>query len=84
MNPYLTQLHSYPFEKLAHLKQGITPPAHKTAITLSIGEPKHATPDFIQHALTQNLAGLGNYPTTKGLPELRASIATWIIQRFTR
>jgi N-succinyldiaminopimelate aminotransferase len=82
MNPYLTQLHPYPFEKLATLKQGILAPADKSHIALSIGEPKHATPDFIQQALVQNLSGLGNYPTTKGLPELRSAISQWLERRF--
>lgn len=82
MNPYLTQLHPYPFEKLARLKQGITAPADKSHIALSIGEPKHATPDFIRQALIANLSGLGNYPTSKGLPELRGAISQWIERRF--
>ena len=82
MNPYLNQLHPYPFEKLARLKQGITVPADKAPIALSIGEPKHPTPEFIQQALVQHLNGLGNYPTTKGLPELRGAISRWIEKRF--
>ena len=48
MNPNLTLLHPYPFEKLAQLKNGITPPADKSPITLSIGEPAHETPQFIK------------------------------------
>ena len=82
MNPHLQLLHPYPFEKLATLKQGITPPADKAHIALSIGEPKHATPQFIQEALLQHLQGLTQYPTTKGLPELRQAIAGWISRRF--
>ncbi len=82
MNPYLTQCHPYPFEKLSSLKQGITPPAEKAHIALSIGEPKHPTPAFIQQALINNLSGLGNYPTTKGLPQLRGTISQWIEKRF--
>ena len=82
MNPHLQQLHPYPFEKLANLKQGITPPADKAHIALSIGEPKHATPHFIQEALLQHLHGLTQYPTTKGLPVLREAIAEWLSRRF--
>ncbi|MFZ4701003.1 MAG: succinyldiaminopimelate transaminase, partial [Candidatus Methylumidiphilus sp.] len=47
MNPHLNKLQPYPFEKLARLKQGITPPAGKTHIALSIGEPQHPTPKLI-------------------------------------
>lgn len=82
MNPHLSLLHPYPFEKLATLKQGVTPPADKAHIALSIGEPKHATPVFIQEALVRHLQGLTQYPTTKGLPELRQAIADWIGRRF--
>ncbi|WP_031433170.1 succinyldiaminopimelate transaminase [Methylomarinum vadi] len=82
MNPNLNQLHPYPFEKLNKLKQGVTPPADKDHISLSIGEPKHPTPHFIQETLLAHLHGLGNYPTTKGLPELRQAIAAWISKRF--
>ena len=82
MTPYLSHLHSYPFEKLAQLKQGITPPPDKTHIALSIGEPAHAAPEFIKDALVNHLNGLGTYPTTKGLPELRTVIAHWLSWRF--
>ncbi|EIC27939.1 MULTISPECIES: succinyldiaminopimelate transaminase [Methylomicrobium] len=82
MTPYLHKLQSYPFEKLAALKQGITPPAGKRHIALSIGEPAHATPHLIQEALLTHLNGLSNYPTTKGLPELRQAIAVWLARRF--
>lgn len=82
MNPHLTQLHPYPFEKLAQLKQGFVPPADKVHIALSIGEPKHATPDVIAKALVENIAALGRYPTTKGLPELRGAIREWLARRF--
>jgi N-succinyldiaminopimelate aminotransferase len=82
MNPHLQLLHPYPFEKLASLKHGITPPADKAHISLSIGEPKHATPHFIQEALLQHLHGLTQYPTTKGLPVLREAVAEWVSRRF--
>lgn len=82
MNPYLKNLHPYPFEKLAALKQGITPPAEKGHIALSIGEPQHATPAFITAALIEHLQGLSNYPTTQGLTALRQAIAQWLVRRF--
>jgi len=82
MTPNFKHLHPYPFEKLAQLKQGITPPANKPHIALSMGEPTHATPHLIQEALLTHLHGLANYPTTKGIPELRQAIAGWISRRF--
>lgn len=82
MTPNLKHLHPYPFEKLAQLKHGIVPPKDKPHIALSMGEPTHATPHLIQEALLTHLHGLANYPTTKGLPELRQTIAEWISRRF--
>jgi N-succinyldiaminopimelate aminotransferase len=82
MNPYLKQLHPYPFEKLAQLKAGITPPADKKPIVLSIGEPAHATPQFIKDALIEHAQGYANYPTTKGIPQLRQAIANWLGRRY--
>ncbi len=81
MNPNLLTLQSYPFQKLAKLIQA--PPAHLSAINLSIGEPQHPTPQLVVDALCQALpAGLEKYPTTKGNHQLRQSIANWLIQRF--
>ena len=82
MTPNLKNLHPYPFEKLAQLKQGIVPPANKTPILLSIGEPTHRTPDFIGEALLRHVNGLSNYPTTKGIVELRRAICDWLSKRF--
>lgn len=82
MNPDLTLLHPYPFEKLAALKAAVNAPAHLNDIMLSIGEPKHEPPAFVLETLVSNLSKLSNYPTTKGLPELREAIATWANKRF--
>ncbi|WP_133717901.1 succinyldiaminopimelate transaminase [Methylocaldum gracile] len=83
MNPHLQKLQPYPFEKLSELKQGITPPGDKPHIALSIGEPKHPTPHFIAESLIAHLHGLANYPATKGLLELRRTIADWLSRRFS-
>jgi N-succinyldiaminopimelate aminotransferase len=83
MNPDLSPLHPYPFEKLAQLKAGITPPAGTRPIVMSIGEPKHAAPSFIGAEICAQLPdGLSSYPTTRGVPALRQAIADWLVQRF--
>ena len=82
MNPNLSLLQPYPFQRLRDLFAGITPnPAYKN-INLSIGEPKHATPQLIKDALIANLGGLAAYPTTIGSIELRTAIANWIARRY--
>lgn len=82
VNPDLEKLHPYPFEKLRALHGGVTPPAGLAPIRLSIGEPQHATPQFIKDRLAESLVGLANYPTTAGTERLRTAIAAWIGQRF--
>lgn len=82
MNPDLSQLHPYPFEKLARLFSDLTPPADLKPIALSIGEPKHASPDFVMRTINQQSRHLATYPTTKGIPELRQAIAAWLQRRF--
>lgn len=82
MNPNLSLLQSYPFQKLRDLFKGVEANSAYQHINLSIGEPKHATPAFIKDSLTQNLGGLANYPTTQGSPALRESIAAWMGRRY--
>jgi len=82
MNSRLASLQRYPFERLAELIKDITPPANKSPIKMSMGEPQHAAPPFVLEALTKNLKGLSNYPTTKGTPALREAIARWATRRF--
>ena len=82
MNPDLNNLQPYPFEKLASLKAGSTPPGDLVHIALSIGEPKHDAPDIVLDTIRDNLDAANRYPLTKGSPELRQSIAGWLSRRF--
>ena len=82
MNPELDKLHPYPFEKLAILKSKVKANPKLEHIALSIGEPKHAAPEFVMQELQQQLSGVSAYPLTKGIPELRQAITSWLTQRF--
>ena len=82
MNPNLNLLQPYPFQRLRDLFKDITPNTAYSAINLSIGEPKHATPQFIKDALVNSLDGLANYPTTMGSTALRSAISAWISRRY--
>lgn len=82
MNPNLNLLQPYPFQRLRDLFKGTTPNPAYSAINLSIGEPKHATPQLIKDALVNNLAGLASYPTTIGSLALREAISKWISRRY--
>lgn len=82
MNRDLERLQPYPFEKLNALKAQVSAPTDKAHIALSIGEPKHEPPAFVLQSLSDNLDRVVNYPSTKGLPELRETIAQWLTRRF--
>jgi N-succinyldiaminopimelate aminotransferase len=82
MNPLLTKLQPYPFERLKQLFQSVSPNLNYKAISLGIGEPKHATPEFIKTALSSSLNGLAAYPATAGEPALRESFTAWLLKRY--
>jgi N-succinyldiaminopimelate aminotransferase len=82
VNGRLELLAAYPFERLAKLKAGVTPPASLPHIAMSIGEPKHAPPSFVIDALERSLGRLDSYPATIGLAETRVACAGWLGRRF--
>jgi len=82
MNPYLSRLQPYPFERLKQLFAGVTPNPAYRPISLGIGEPRHATPPLIIEALNANMAGLASYPATGGEPALRDAAAGWLQRRY--
>jgi N-succinyldiaminopimelate aminotransferase len=82
MNNALNQLQPYPFEKLRALLADAQPAADKRPIALSIGEPKHRSPDFVAQALADNLDKMAVYPSTLGLEPLREAIGHWCERRF--
>ncbi len=82
MNPSLSRLWPYPFERLRELLAGATPPANLPHISLSIGEPRHTPPAVVLDALTNSLHTLSSYPASQGLPQFRAAVARWLTRRF--
>ena len=81
LNPQLALLQPYPFERLRALFSSVAPNPQLAPISLSIGEPKHATPALVLDALAAGAKGLANYPTTAGVPALREAIAAWLVRR---
>ena len=86
MNPLLAHLQPYPFERLRQLFAGLTPNPAYRPISLGIGEPKHATPNFILDALDAAAratpSGLAAYPATAGDIKLREAFAGWLHRRY--
>ena len=73
---------TYPFEKLNLLLENITPNSDYAPLSLTIGEPQFATPQFILDALNQNASLLNKYPKTVGETELREGMLTYLDKRF--
>ncbi len=82
MNPLLSHLQPYPFERLRQLFAGVTPNPAYRPISLGMGEPRHPTPAFIAQALVDGLPGLASYPLTAGEPRLRQACADWLQRRY--
>jgi len=73
---------TYPFEKLReHIKE-VTPNPEYTPITLTIGEPKFETPEFITQAMCDTKERFREYPKTAGEPELKAAMQHFHTTRF--
>ena len=68
MNSELARLQAYPFERLALLFKDVTPASAYTPISLSIGEPKHASPAFVKQSLIDNLSQLAGWRLNVGAP----------------
>jgi N-succinyldiaminopimelate aminotransferase len=82
MNPLLSSLQPYPFERLKQLFATVTPNPAYAPISLGIGEPRHATPQLVLDALAKATAQLAAYPATAGLPALRESCVNWMKRRY--
>ena len=86
MNPNLSRLQAYPFERLRQLFATVTPNPAYAPVSLGIGEPRHATPALIKDAYCKAIndpqGGLAVYPATAGVPALRASIGRWLQRRY--
>ena len=83
MNPLLARLQPYPFERLRRLFADVAPNPALRPISLGIGEPRHATPDFLKKALAESLdTSLTGYPATAGEPAMRQACAGWVQRRY--
>ena len=82
MNPLLSRLQPYPFERLRHLFSEIAPNPDYAPVSLGIGEPRHATPELIIQALRTHTSELAAYPATAGLPAFRQACADWVSRRY--
>jgi succinyldiaminopimelate transaminase len=54
----------------------------RQVIDFSIGDPREPTPAFIPEALRRAVPEVSQYPTVRGLPELRGAVADYVARRF--
>lgn len=78
--PSSSGLITSPFALLRDLLGNIAPGGDP--IDMTIGEPRHAMPDFVGQELLASIDGFAKYPPSNGTPSLRQAIAKWIERRY--
>jgi aspartate/methionine/tyrosine aminotransferase len=76
----LSNLPDGPFARLAALLGNEKP--GKEPISLALGDPSGAVPDFVTEALAREAARFGNYPQIGGTEDWRQAAAGWVVRRF--
>ena len=76
----LAQLPPSSFAMLATLLDGIAPGAEP--ISLAVGDPQGAVPDFVSEAIARHADRFGVYPPINATAEWRAAAVGWLMRRF--
>lgn len=73
-----------PFQRLAELLAGIEPglEASQMPVNMTLGEPRHAMPDFIPGIIANNAADFRRYPPIKGTENYRLAVCNWLSARY--
>ena len=74
-----SDLPEYAFPRLRALLSGIQPGGDPMVMT--IGEPRHAIPEFVAPIMAASIADFGKYPPNEGTPALLGAISGWIGRR---
>lgn len=75
-----SNLPEYAFPRLRGLLDAHAPGGD--VIAMSIGEPRHAFPDWITGIVAEHAHEFGKYPPNDGTPELLNAVAGWIGRRY--
>lgn len=75
-----SDLPDYAFPRLRRLLDGIPPGGEP--LQLSIGEPRHPPPPFLEEVISEAIAGFSVYPPNEGAPGLLSAIADWLERRY--
>ena len=79
-SPLSASLPGSPFVRLRALLDAHEPGA--PAISLALGEPQHAPPDFVLAELARATADYGKYPPITGTTDWRQAVSDWLGRRF--
>ncbi|NKB26342.1 MAG: aminotransferase class I/II-fold pyridoxal phosphate-dependent enzyme [Rhodobacteraceae bacterium] len=75
-----SNLPEYAFPRLRNLLDAHEPGGD--VLHLSIGQPKHAFPDWVAEGIAATARGFQLYPPNDGAPELLAAISSWLSRRY--
>ena len=71
----------YAFSRLRELLEGVEPGDRE--ISMTIGEPRHAFPEWVTDIIVKNAGGFNDYPANEGIPELKKQIVDWLQRRYS-
>ncbi|WP_210878747.1 aminotransferase class I/II-fold pyridoxal phosphate-dependent enzyme [Roseovarius autotrophicus] len=75
-----SNLPAYAFPRLRALLDVHAPGGE--VVHMTIGEPKHAFPDWIVDIIAENSNGFGQYPVNEGMPALLLATTDWVARRY--
>ena len=75
-----SNLPAYAFPRLRALLD--SHPAGGEVLHMSIGEPKHKFPNFVEDILIKSIKDFNRYPSNDGSPELLDAISKWVNKRY--
>jgi len=82
INPRLDGLGEYTFAQLNELLAPVAPRANETPVIMSVGDPMHEPPAFLNEAIARTGHLWNKYPPMGGTPEFRAAVAGWLTRRY--
>lgn len=77
-----SNLPEYAFPRLRRLLADVTPPAGVAPVVMTIGEPRHAIPDFVAPTLARTVGELAKYPPNEGTPQFLDAVSGWLRTRY--
>ncbi|MCA9668066.1 MAG: aminotransferase class I/II-fold pyridoxal phosphate-dependent enzyme [Myxococcales bacterium] len=80
-NPVISQLPTYPAEALYAKRRELVARGLEV-FDFSVGDPREPTDARIRAAFAAGMPEVSQYPTTRGLDEMRAACAAWLARRF--